>query len=153
LPSQIKTSSFPRKRESTRTFKVRRDILAALDPRFRGNDDVIYPPRRFPAGRDWRKIRFMKRAASLVCLLGGLLAFPAPSTVWAGSMVIAPPTINIQPGNPVLDRKCVDKLKGSGASTARAAHECRKASSPGTPPPLAAREHAVTDTPAPAAKP
>jgi len=91
----------------------------------------------------------MKRAASLVCLLGGLLAFPA----FAGSMVIAPPTINIQPRNPVLDQKCVDRLKGSGASTARAAHECRKAYSPGTPQPLATREHAVTANTATAAKP
>jgi hypothetical protein len=91
----------------------------------------------------------MKRAVSLVCLLGGLLAFPA----FAGSMVVAPPSINIQPGNPVLDQKCVDQLKGSGAGTARAAHECRKARNPGTPPPLAARAHAVTGNTPPAAKP
>lgn len=103
----------------------------------------------------------MKRALPLVCLLGGLLASPAPFTAWAGGMVIAPPTINIQPRNPVLDQKCVDRLKGTGASTARAAHECRKAYNPGTPPPLATRDHApaqppgqtVTDNTAPAAKP
>jgi hypothetical protein len=91
----------------------------------------------------------MKRAASLVCILGGLLALPA----FAGGMVIAPPTINIQPRNPVLDQKCVDRLKGDGASAARAAHECRKAYNPGTPPPLAVREHASADTPPAAAKP
>jgi hypothetical protein len=90
--------------------------------------------------------RGMKRVVLLLCLL----AAPAH----AGGMVLAPPTINIQPRSPVLDQQCVDRLKGSGASTARAAHECRKAYNPGTPPPLAAREHLATDTtPPPAAKP
>ena len=88
----------------------------------------------------------MKHALLLVCLL----APPA----FAGGMVLAPPSINIQPRNPVLDQQCVDKLKGSGASAARAAHECRKASEPGSPQPLATRDHAATDTtPPPAAKP
>jgi hypothetical protein len=88
----------------------------------------------------------MKRALLLACLL-------APSApLFAGGTLLAPPTINIQPRYPVLDQKCVDRLKGSGASTARAAHECRKAASPGTPQPLALREHAATATP-PAPKP
>lgn len=92
----------------------------------------------------------MKRVVLLACLL----APPASLPVWAGGMVLAPPNINIQPRNPVLDQACVDRLKGSGAGTARAAHECRKAYNPGTPPPLAARDHAATDTtPPPAAKP
>jgi hypothetical protein len=91
----------------------------------------------------------MKRAASIVCLLAGLSALPA----FAGGTVLAPPSINIQPRYPVLDPKCVDRLKGSGASAARAAHECRKTASPGTPQPLALREHAATNTPPPAAKP
>jgi hypothetical protein len=65
----------------------------------------------------------------ILCLLPGFAA-----TAWAGGpMVIAPPVINLQPHNPVLDQQCVDRLKGSGASTARAAHECRKAREPGTP--------------------
>lgn len=93
----------------------------------------------------------MKRAILLACLLTSPASFPA----WAGGgMVLAPPNINIQPRNPVLDQQCVDRLKGSGASTARAAHECRKAYNPGTPPPLATRASIATDTtPPPAAKP
>ena len=88
----------------------------------------------------------MKYAVVLACLL----ALPA----FAGGMMLAPPAINIQPRNPVLDQQCVDRLKGSGASAARAAHECRKAHDPGTPQPLAVRDHAATEpTPPPAAKP
>jgi len=88
----------------------------------------------------------MKRLLLLACLL--------TPPAFAGGMVLAPPSINIQPRNPVLDQACVDRLKGSGASTARAAHECRKAYNPGTPQPLATREHAATDTTTPpAAKP
>lgn len=90
----------------------------------------------------------MKRAAPLLCLLAGL-ATPA----FAGGVVLAPPSINIQPRNPVLDPQCVERIKGSGGSAARAAHECRKAYNPGTPPPLAAREHPATATSAAAAKP
>jgi hypothetical protein len=86
----------------------------------------------------------MKRAVLLACLV----AAPALPPAWAGGVVLAPPTISIQPRNPVLDPKCVDRIKGSGGSAARAAHECRKAYNPGTPPPLAAREHPATATPA-----
>jgi len=79
----------------------------------------------------------MKLPAMIFCL--SALAAAAPAM--AGGMgSIAPPIINIQPRLPVLDQNCVDRLKGQGASTARAAHECRKASSPGTPQPLALRE-------------
>ena len=84
-----------------------------------------------------------------------MLSAAAPGLVvpaFAGGMgMLAPPTINIQPRLPVLDQNCVDRLKGQGASTARAAHECRKASSPGTPQPLALREQNQTAaTPSPA---
>jgi len=65
--------------------------------------------------------------------------------------MIAPPMINLEPRSPVLDQKCVDRLKGDGASAARAAHECRKAYNPGTPPPLALRDqNRAADTPPPA---
>ncbi len=90
----------------------------------------------------------MKRLAPYSCLALYLLAGLAPAQ--AGGMgSLAPPAINIQPRYPVLDQKCVDKLKGAGASTARAAHECRKASSPGTPQPLALREQNQTATTTP----
>lgn len=85
-----------------------------------------------------------------LCLV--LFTFAAP-VLAGGPVVIAPPVINIQPGNPVLDQKCVDRLKGAGAGTARAAHECRKAYSPGTPPPQALRERAATPATPPPAKP
>jgi hypothetical protein len=86
----------------------------------------------------------MKRPLCLALLL---CAAPALA---GGPAVIAPPTINIQPRAPVLDQQCVDKLKGTGASTARAAHECRKAYNPGTPPPQALRDKNQTP---PAPKP
>jgi hypothetical protein len=37
-------------------------------------------------------------------------------------------------GPPVLDQKCVDRIKGHGGSDARAAHECRKPLEPGASP-------------------
>ena len=95
----------------------------------------------------------MKLLAPCSCFALYLLAGAVPAM--AGGMgTLAPPAINIQPRYPVLDQKCVDRLKGSGASTARAAHECRKAASPGTPQPLALREQnqAATTTP-PSSKP
>ena len=84
-------------------------------------------------------------ACCCLCLL-------AAASAWAGgAMMIAPPIINLSPRSPVLDQKCVDKLRGDGASAARAAHECRKASNPGTPPPLALRDQKqAADTPPPA---
>jgi hypothetical protein len=90
----------------------------------------------------------MKRLPTIFCML--LLAGPVPAM--AGGMgMIGPPAINIQPRLPVLDQQCVDKLKGEGASTARAAHECRKAANPGTPQPLALRESNQTPTTPPPA--
>lgn len=72
-----------------------------------------------------------------LCLLPGFAA-----AAWAGGpTIIAPPVINLAPHNPVLDQQCVDRLKGSGASTARAAHECRKAREPGTPVAPALQSH------------
>jgi len=104
---------------------------------------------RFQDAADWRKIPVMKRLLLIFCL--SVLAGPAPA-IAGGMGMLAPPSINIQPRLPVLDQQCVDKLKGEGASTARAAHECRKAASPGTPQPLALREQnqpAITPPPAP----
>ena len=95
----------------------------------------------------------MKR---VLCLAALLMAASGPMVpAFAGGMgTIAPPVINLQPRYPVLDQKCLDKLKGEGASTARAAHECRKAASPGTPQPLALREqNQAATTPPPPAKP
>ena len=94
----------------------------------------------------------MKPFAACSCLY--LLAAAAPALA-GGPAMIAPPMINIQPRLPLLDQKCVDKLKGEGASTARAAHECRKAASPGSPEPLALREQnqAAVAAPANAAAP
>ena len=92
----------------------------------------------------------------VLCLAALLMAVSGPMVpAFAGGMgSLAPPAINIQPRYPVLDQKCVDKLQGAGASTARAAHECRKAASPGTPQPLALREqNQVSATPPPPAKP
>lgn len=85
----------------------------------------------------------------ILCLLPAFAA-----AAWAGGpTVIAPPTINLQPHNPVLDQQCVDRLKGSGASTARAAHECRKARAPGTPVPQALQSQSPTSASSSSSKP
>lgn len=83
----------------------------------------------------------------VLCLLPGFAAAASAG----GPAMIAPPVINLQPGNPVLDQQCVDRLKGGGASAARAAHECRKAREPGTPVPAAlrAQDPAPNSNPAP----
>lgn len=97
----------------------------------------------------------MRPFAATICLF--LLGSAVPALA-GGPVILAPPSINIQPRLPVLDQKCVDRLKGSGASAARAAHECRKAASPGGPQPLAAREQgqaaaATSATTTPSSKP
>lgn len=69
--------------------------------------------------------------ALLACACGG---------AWAGGpggVVLPPGTINVQPGAPVLDQRCVERVKGHDAAAARALHECRKPPSPGTPVPKA----------------
>jgi hypothetical protein len=76
-----------------------------------------------------------------LCLLG---AAPAQ----AGGLMAASPAIDFRPRSPILDAACVDRLKGDGASAARAAHECRKPYSPGTAQPTALRQMAPTATPA-----
>ncbi|MDR3414726.1 MAG: hypothetical protein P4L83_00935 [Nevskia sp.] len=67
---------------------------------------------------------------SIATLLSTLVLPLCAAAGGGGPTILAPPSINLQPRPPVLDQKCVDRVKGSGGDAARAMHECRKPYSP-----------------------